>query len=450
MKFIISDYQPATDKFILADIYALDKALQALSCNDISAAQETYFEMDKLYRNIASFNVSNQLRDLIGDVAAKWEVNLASQESALSDIGGALKTAGTAIWNSIMAMVRKIRDFIGKYFAKDRTAAVVKQVPVAESKIKTVLALPNTAKEDEITVNTAEIKKEIDDSTDDKNAGAAGQVAAAKLDTVSRSEYESSIASAKAMVEELQKRLREKTTSADQSAAAAREAASENENLAKKIGELRAAGAKLSEALDLSNSVVDQKTAKLNDLKKVGQMVEFVIADQGRLIQLQLNFYRGCLAIAARMCGSIESVIKRSLSVETIKNVKDLLDSKINFELPASAIPAAAEELSRLVTILENTQFESADAFVDWREKSTENLSYIKLDGVTPVLNPQAEKANSTAGKLGYIKDIISGAIGKKYEGTAAVANKINALLARLESDAVKLGALTSTLSQMK
>jgi hypothetical protein len=96
-----------------------------------------------------------------------------------------------------------------------------------------------------------------------------------------------------------------------------------------------------------------------------------------------------------------------------------------------------------------STDFKDADAFIDWRDTAFKGCKYLEFNGSSASIKEDIKK-ESTLGKLGYMKDYLFGELDKKYEGVAAVVNKINTLMKSLDTEAEILAGVLKGLEEIK
>lgn len=400
----------------VADLKSIDQKINDLDFTDLDKAQESLDDITMLHANIMKYGCSEPVIDLIGGTLESWQISITDKEACLEGLVEKAKKIGKAIWDAIVAAIKRIIEFITGLFSKQRTSAFLQKSKEVKDDVEGVVD------------SDASAKSTVNDASEDKAESAGNVTSPASQGTISIAEHERMLNEVKNEVRRCEQRIRFANKRADELGTSA---SLNFETAVQYRGENMA----LKSALSALETVSKADKATIGDIKKSVGFVSFALNERRRIISLKLQLCGNLLNVSKQLNASFERMTKHEGWRKSLDGIKELAESKSDTLIPASAIGPAASEISQVVSIMVATEFEGGDAFLEWRDsKALNGCKYLALDGTVVTIKASAKK-DSTLGKLGYLKDYVFGELDKKYEGTAAVVNKIQTLIHSLDEE---------------
>lgn len=407
----------------LEEFTDINKAFLALDPTDVVSAEAFLEDLHHLEDNIERFGITEPVMHLIGGTLQEWDICITDKEKCLEGLGETIGKAAHAVFDAIRKFIKKIVTFIAELFGKKRTEAFKQAGAETKDKVNDII------KDD------ADAKSVINDASEDK-AQSAGNVAKPS-------------AEAAAKIEELQSEVNQLKSTMQAMASKSNKLLDEKNALNKEVAALKDEKKDLESAVKAAQAVAKAQEATIGDMKTATAIMQMGINDRARVIRLKLSFCAGLLNAAKELNKSFESMTSNKGWKESVAGVKSLAENKLGPMIPASAIGPAATEISQAIGIMVSTDFKDADAFIDWRDTAFKGCKYLEFNGSSASIKEDIKK-ESTLGKLGYMKDYLFGELDKKYEGVAAVVNKINTLMKSLDTEAEILAGVLKGLEEIK
>ena len=85
---------------------------------ELEEAVEHLEDLTILEQNISKYGVTEPVMHLVGGTLESWSIDISNKEACLEGIGDKLKEAGKKVWEMIIKIYEKIRDYIKGMIAK--------------------------------------------------------------------------------------------------------------------------------------------------------------------------------------------------------------------------------------------------------------------------------------------------------------------------------------------
>ena len=85
---------------------------------ELEEAVEHLEDLTILEQNISKYGVTEPVMHLVGGTLESWSIDISNKEACLEGIGDKLKEAGKKVWEMIIKIYKKIRDYIKGMMAK--------------------------------------------------------------------------------------------------------------------------------------------------------------------------------------------------------------------------------------------------------------------------------------------------------------------------------------------
>lgn len=94
------------------EIEDFNTSLESVNFTELDNAQELLDDLVVLHANIEKFGITEPVMHLIGGTLEAMEICIDSKEACLEGLGDKMKEAGKKIWEMIVKIYEKIRDYI--------------------------------------------------------------------------------------------------------------------------------------------------------------------------------------------------------------------------------------------------------------------------------------------------------------------------------------------------
>ena len=100
------------------DLELAEVQFESLDFTEMDKAQELLEDLTVLNQNIEKFGITEPVMHLVGGTLEAMDISIASKEACLEGLGDKMKEAGKKIWEFIINLFKKIRDFVKAWLDK--------------------------------------------------------------------------------------------------------------------------------------------------------------------------------------------------------------------------------------------------------------------------------------------------------------------------------------------
>lgn len=110
---------------------------------ELEEAVEHLEDLTILEQNISKYGVTEPVMHLVGGTLESWSIDISNKEACLEGIGDKLKEAGKKVWEMILKIFAKVRDYIKGFmskFGKEKLVELEKEVKGEKVDLKEIKA----------------------------------------------------------------------------------------------------------------------------------------------------------------------------------------------------------------------------------------------------------------------------------------------------------------------